>query len=142
MNDKAPPASDPALFAMIFQQNWENARHIKSERIWFMNTCALISAGILSLLESIRGEPLLQLSMMFFMCVFSLIGLLTSFRLKAELEECLAKLEAMVTHEQAGGVRGAGTVGRHIDSSSRAENPSTFGRFRRTTRNTEGKKAN
>ena len=29
------------------------------------------------------------------MCLFSVIGLLTSFRLKSELEECLAKLEAM-----------------------------------------------
>jgi hypothetical protein len=29
------------------------------------------------------------------MCVFSLIGLLTSLRLKAELEECLDKLVAM-----------------------------------------------
>lgn len=102
MNDQAPTASNPALFAMIFQQNWENARHIKSERIWFMNTYALISAGILSLLSSIRGEALLQLAMMFFMCVFSLLGLLTSFRLKAELEECLEKLGTMVARAQAG----------------------------------------
>ena len=33
------------------------------------------------------------------MCVFSLIGLLTSLRLKAELEECLGKLQAMVAQE-------------------------------------------
>jgi len=102
VNGKVPTASDPALFAMMFQQNWENARHIKNERIWFMNTYAVISAGILSLLQSIRGEATLELSLLFFMCLFSLLGLLTSFRLKAELEACLEKLEAMVAQAQAG----------------------------------------
>ena len=29
------------------------------------------------------------------MCLFSVVGLLTSLRLKGELEECLAKIEAM-----------------------------------------------
>ena len=88
-------AINPAIFATIFQQNWENARHIKGERIWFMNTYSLISAGALSLLQTIRGEAVLQLSLILLMCLFSVIGLLTSLRLKAELEECLGKLQAM-----------------------------------------------
>ncbi len=100
MNNNDTNAQHPVLFASIYQQNWENARHIKSERIWFMNTYAFISAGILSLLHSIRGEALLEMAMVGFMCAFSVIGLLTSFRLKAELEECLEKLQAMV--DQAG----------------------------------------
>lgn len=87
---------EPAYYPVIYQQNWENARHIKSERIWFLNTYAVISAGILSLLHGIRGEPFAEVALMVFMCVFSLIGLLTSFRLKAELEECLDKLHALV----------------------------------------------
>ena len=44
------------LFATIFTQNWENVRGIKSERIWFMNTYWVISAGSLSLLQGIDGE--------------------------------------------------------------------------------------
>ena len=98
MNSKTPPPTDSALFAEVFRQNWENVRNIKTERISFMNTFAAITAGVLSLLETIRPEPALQLSLMVFMCVFSVIGLFTSLRLKAELEECLAKIQSMVEH--------------------------------------------
>jgi hypothetical protein len=80
------------LGVMIFQQNSENARHIKSERIWFMNIYAMITAGVLSLLHAAQGKSILELGLLVFMSVFSLIGLLTSFRLKAELEECQRKL--------------------------------------------------
>ena len=80
------------LGVMIFQQNSENARHIKSERIWFMNIYAVITAGVLSLLHTAQGKSILELALLIFMSVFSLIGLLTSFRLKAELEECQQKL--------------------------------------------------
>ena len=85
---------------MIFQQNWENARHIKNERIWFMNIYVIIAAGILSLLNSIRGEAVIECSLVVFMCLFSFIGLLTSFRLKAELEECLQNIKHMAAIEQ------------------------------------------
>ncbi len=87
-------STDPKLFEAIFLQNWENARHVKNERIWFMNTFSVISAGVLSL-QSIQGLAGLQLALLVFMTLFSLIGLLTSLRLKAELEECLGKLQAM-----------------------------------------------
>lgn len=101
MNDPFPTPTTPAIFAVIYQQSWENVRHIKSERIWFMNTFSAISAGALSLLQTIRGEAVLQLSLLLFMCLFSVIGLLTSLRLKAELEECLSKLQTMVAQSQA-----------------------------------------
>ena len=85
---------------MLFQQNSENARHIKSERIWFMNIYSMITAGVLSLLRGVHGNNLLEIALLVFMCVFSSIGLLTSFRLKAEWEECLQKLRAMAEHVQ------------------------------------------
>ena len=31
-------STDSKLFEAIFLQNWENARHLKNERIWFMNS--------------------------------------------------------------------------------------------------------
>jgi hypothetical protein len=93
-------AHNAAFFTMIFQQNCENARHIKNERIWFMNIYVIIAAGILSLLNSIRGEAMIECSLVVFMCLFSFIGLLTSFRLKAELEECLQNLQRMAAAEQ------------------------------------------
>jgi len=87
---------DPAVFSTVLQQNWENARSIKNQRIWFLNTFAVISAGTQSFLLSARAEPLLQLALDLSMCVFAVMGLLISLRLKAELEECLEKIHALV----------------------------------------------
>jgi hypothetical protein len=95
-----PIATNPAVFAAILQQNWENVRHIKSERMWYLNTHAVTSAGVLSFLQSVRGGFVLQLSLLLCMCFLSAIGLLTSLRLKAELEECLEKIQAMVALAQ------------------------------------------
>jgi len=88
---------DPKAFEPVFRQNWENARRIKSERIWPVNIFSVISARALSLLHTSRGGAVLQLALLIFMCLFSLIGLLISLRLKVELEECLAKLQALST---------------------------------------------
>ena len=95
MSNETPAAIDPDMFAAVFSENWQNARNIKSERISFMNTFSLVSAGVLTLLQSVRGSALLEISLLLFMCLFSVVGLLTSLRLKGELEECLAKIEAM-----------------------------------------------
>jgi hypothetical protein len=95
MSKEPPVGIDPKLFETVFKENWENARHIKIERIWFMNAYSLVSAGVLTLLQSVRGSAVLQITLLLFMCLFSVIGLFTNLRLKGELEECLAKLEAM-----------------------------------------------
>ena len=83
------------MFAAVFNENWQNARHIKSERISFLTTFSLINAGVLTFLQSVRSSAVLQVTLLVFMCLFSLFGLLTSLRLKGELEECLAKIKAM-----------------------------------------------
>ena len=95
MSNKPAADLDSKMFAAVFSENWQNARHIKSERISFVNTFSLISAGVLTLLQSVRSSAVLQIALLLFMCLFSLFGLLTSLRLKGELEECLAKIEAM-----------------------------------------------
>jgi hypothetical protein len=89
------PSEKRTLLA-IFAQHWENARHIKNERLSFTNIYAIVSAGILSLLHAVRGEPVLEVSLLVFLFAFSVIGLLTSLRLKAELEECLHNIERIV----------------------------------------------
>ena len=101
MNPRHSIAPDSPTFTAIFEQNWDNLRSIKGERISFMNTFALISAGTLSLLLTIRGEAVVQFALLFAMCAFSVMGLLISLRLKAELEECIQKLEAMVVEAHA-----------------------------------------
>ena len=88
--------SERRLLLAVFQQHWENARHIKNERLSFTNIYAIVTAGILSLVHSIQGAAVLEISILGFLCCFSAIGLLTSLRLKAELEECLRNIESIV----------------------------------------------
>lgn len=95
MNKENPAVIDPTIFAAAFNENWQNARHIKSERISFMNAYSLISAGVLTLLQNVQATDLMRTGLLAFMSLFSLFGLLTSLRLKGELEECLAKIEAI-----------------------------------------------
>ena len=95
MSNETPTAIDPEIFEAVFSQNWDNARHIKSERISFMNAYSVICAGVLALLQTIQANELIRIALLFFMTLFSLIGVLTSLRLKSELEECLEKIEAM-----------------------------------------------
>ncbi len=100
MSDQDRIAASTELFATIFQQNWENVRNIKSERMWFMNTYSVISAGSLSLLQAIHGERVFELTLILGLCLLSLIGLISSLRLKAELEECLERIQTMVARAQ------------------------------------------
>lgn len=95
MSNEPPTDLDSKMFAAVFSENWQNARHIKTERISFLTTFSFITAGVLTFLQTVRGSAVLQVALLVFMCLFSLFGLLTSLRLKGELEECLAKIEAM-----------------------------------------------
>jgi hypothetical protein len=95
MNTEIPAGTDATIFAAVFNENWQNVRHIKSERISFMNAFSLITAGVLTLLQNVQATDLMRTGLLVFMSLFSLFGLLTSLRLKGELEECLAKIEAM-----------------------------------------------
>jgi hypothetical protein len=95
MSNQNPTAADPAMLVAVYNQNWDNVRHIKNERISFMNTYSVISAGVLALFQSVHVSELIRTVLLCFMSLFSVFGLLTSLRLKGELEECLAKIEAM-----------------------------------------------
>ena len=95
MSNQPPVDVDSKMFAAVFSENWQNARHIKTERISFLSTFSLITAGVLTFTQTVRSSAVLQVALLVFMCLFSLFGLLTSLRLKGELEECLAKIEAM-----------------------------------------------
>jgi len=85
-----------AMFLAIFQQNCENVRHVRYERLTFTNIYAIVAAAALSLLRSVKGEPASELALMGFLLVFSVLGLLTSLRLKAELQASLENIERAV----------------------------------------------
>jgi hypothetical protein len=95
VNKENAAVTDTTIFASVFEENWANVRHIKTERISFMNAYSLISAGVLTLLQSVQATDLIRTVLLLFMSLFSVFGFLTSLRLKGELEECLAKIEAM-----------------------------------------------
>ena len=88
-------AQQAAVLA-VFRQHWENARHIKNERLSFTNIYAIVSGGVLSIVHGVPGQAVLEISILLFLCFFSVIGLLTSLRLKAELEECVRNIEKTV----------------------------------------------
>jgi hypothetical protein len=83
------------VLVAAFEQNWENARHIKNERLTFTNMFSAIAAGVLSFLHSMSGSHRAEIYVLLFLCFFSVMGLLTSLRLKAELEECIQTLERL-----------------------------------------------
>jgi hypothetical protein len=56
MSKQTPAAVDPEIFAAVFSENWDNARHIKSERISFMNAYSVICAGVLALHSERSGK--------------------------------------------------------------------------------------
>jgi len=89
MSDEKKSVGENLLLREIFQQHAENARHIKSERVWFMSFYCIIDAGSLSLPHSTRSEAVLEYSPILFMLTFLLVSLLTSFGFNAQLEECL-----------------------------------------------------
>ena len=84
------------MFLVIFKEHWENVRHIKNERLTFTNIYGIITAGTLSLMHNVGSRSALEFSLIIFLLVFSIIGLLTSLRLKLELEEALDSIEKML----------------------------------------------
>src|SRR5438874_7938115 len=97
MTEQQPTLFQRRMLLTVYQQNWENARHIKNERLSFTNIYCIVAAGMLSLFHTVEGKRPLEISMLLFLVLFSLIGLLTSLRLKAELEECLHKIDQIVS---------------------------------------------
>ncbi|MGZ5545480.1 MAG: hypothetical protein ACXWIU_12470, partial [Limisphaerales bacterium] len=64
MSNETLAASDRTVFVAVFNQNWDNARHIKAERISFMTAFSLVSAGVLTLLQNVRGSALIQIALL------------------------------------------------------------------------------
>src|SRR5213595_68003 len=95
--EEKPTLFQRRMLLTVYQQNWENARRIKNERLSFTNIYCIVAAGMLSLFHTVTGKRELEISMLLFLVLFSLIGLLTSLRLKAELEECLHKIDQIVS---------------------------------------------
>ncbi|MBM3949586.1 MAG: hypothetical protein FJ312_10215 [SAR202 cluster bacterium] len=95
MTDEWKPASELSLVA-ILNQNWENARHIKNERMWFTNIYALVVGTTLSLMHGTANDFVFEIALIAFIGALSVFGLVTSLRLKAELEHCLRQIDSIL----------------------------------------------
>lgn len=115
MNNDQQPDPDRKIFLAVFQQNCENLRHIKTERLLNANIYGFIVAASLSVLRGVKGAVLPELSLVFFLFVFSVMWLLTSLRLKAELEECSNRIAAMVREIGLESYAGMGASVEHFE---------------------------
>ncbi len=70
MTGAKPTLFERRILLAVYQQNWENARHIKNERLSFTNIYCIVAAGMLSLLHTVAGKRVLEISMLFFWCSF------------------------------------------------------------------------
>jgi len=112
-NQEAHP--DRQMFLAVFQQNCENLRHIKTERLLNANIYGFIVAASLSVLRGLSGSRLPEIALIAFLFVFSLMWLLTSLRLKAELEECSNRIAAMVREVGLDAFAGMGASVEHFE---------------------------
>jgi hypothetical protein len=69
MNEESLTDPDSKMFAAVFSENWQNARHIKTERISFLTTFSLVTAGVLTFLQAVRSSAVLQVALLVFMCL-------------------------------------------------------------------------
>ena len=53
---KKSPRCSSGGCCSLSQQNWENARHIKNERLSFTNIYCIVAAGLLSFLHTVTGK--------------------------------------------------------------------------------------
>jgi hypothetical protein len=109
-------ADDKALaqFDPVFKQNWENARFIKSERLASANIYAIVVAGTLSLMTTGRSSAVMELVLVGFLWILSVVALLTSLRLKAELEDCLRCIQALARRAEVEEFVSLGAITRGI----------------------------
>jgi len=95
-----PIAVDPELAKTLLVQAWENVRHIRSERISFTNVYTAVVAGGLALLQQDSGAaasetPIMTIGLVV-LVLFSLVSLLSSIRLVAELRNSFASLQRVI----------------------------------------------
>lgn len=96
--EKETSSPSKQLIIAMYEQNWENVRHIKNERLWFTNIYAIVVAAVLSFLHSSTSAGIISVSLQAFIFLLSIIGFLISLRLKSELENYLNTIDNMV-HE-------------------------------------------
>ena len=84
------------LFRSVLEQNWLHLRHVEDQRMWFTNIYAIVVAGCLSFIGVHGGGFLRPYSfIVYFLLIFSALGLLQSLKTNAEIAVLLNEIHAM-----------------------------------------------
>jgi hypothetical protein len=81
---------------VVYVQNWENARHLRTVRVLSANAFAVVIAACLTALQLVRADRLVELTTLGFLVAVAAIQLLISLALKRELDDCMARIEAQL----------------------------------------------
>jgi hypothetical protein len=99
-----PPAglsmneSKREMLRCIYEQNWQQFRHVENERIGFTAIYCAVASGVLSFLAtwSDRGSLAVSVALIAFLLLFTLLGLLISLRLGSGAHRHEGKLEEIL----------------------------------------------
>jgi hypothetical protein len=94
------------LFLRVFDQSWENARHLKTERVSSASIFALLIAGSFSLLNAARSDPAFEIALLVFLTSLSLLECVMSVELVLELKECIGNVGQMLNEYKLGSTMG------------------------------------
>ena len=81
---------------VVYGQNWENARHLRTVRVLSANAFAVVIAACLTALQLVRADRLIELTTLGFLVAVAAIQLLISLALKRELDDCMARIEGQL----------------------------------------------
>jgi hypothetical protein len=81
---------------VVYVQNWENARHLRTVRVLSANAFAVVIAACLTALQLVRADRLVELTTLGFLVAVAAIQLLISLALKRELDDCMARIESQL----------------------------------------------
>lgn len=93
MSDAIRAAEPTSFDAVVYVQNWENARHLRMVRVLGANAFAVVIAACLAVLQVVRSDRMIELTLLAFLVFVALIQLLISIALKRELEDCMRCIE-------------------------------------------------
>jgi len=101
--DRPGSAVTQSFDAVIYAQNWENARHVRMTRVTGASAFAVIIAACLATLQAVRADRFIEITLLGFLVIVALIQLLISLELKRELDDCMACIGRQVRGLDAAG---------------------------------------
>lgn len=93
------PVGEPRLAdfgRIVFQQNRENARHLRNARAVSAHTFAAVIAACLAALQFVRADQFFELVLLGFLVFVSAIQVLISVELKREFDDCTRQIARQV----------------------------------------------